>query len=89
MTATRAEARAELVAHLERLGDAGHPAVCHTVPVTERAAWTSDDPAEQRVAADLCRPCPALTACRDYGRAYPKERGVYGAETETDRRRKP
>jgi len=87
MTATRAEARAALLDFLEHLADVGHPAPCRSVPVPERVAWTSDQPAEQRLAATLCQRCPAVTACGEYGRAFPREAGVYGALTESDRRK--
>ncbi|EYR61997.1 MULTISPECIES: WhiB family transcriptional regulator [Actinomycetes] len=88
MTATRGEARAELLAHLEHLADTGYPSPCRAVPIPERAVWTSDTPADQQLAARLCQTCPALAACGEYGTAYPKEAGVYGGLTETDRRKR-
>ncbi|MBO1751718.1 WhiB family transcriptional regulator [Actinotalea sp. BY-33] len=81
------EARAALLEHLDALSAAGHPAVCWTVPLTDRAVWTSDDATDQQHAANLCGPCPALTACRTYGLAHPKEAGVIGGLTEPQRRR--
>lgn len=79
--------RAELLDHLDRLTDAGHPPPCWRVPVAERTPWTSDVPAEQALAARTCRGCPALAACAEYGREHPREVGVYGGRTEWDRRR--
>lgn len=87
MTAQRAADRTELLAHLDRLEDAGHPPVCRTVPIPDRFMWTSDDPADQDAAARLCRTCPAVQACRDFIAAHPREHGVYGGSTERDRRR--
>lgn len=84
--AERTEARRVLLDHFDVLTDAGHPPTCWTVPLPERACWTADDPAEQAVAARLCQSCPALTACREYGTAFPKEYGVYGGRTDTQRR---
>lgn len=78
--------RADLLAHLDVLSDAGHPPVCWTVPMPERSVWTSEDPAEHVVAARLCRTCPAVTACAAYGLDHPKEAGVIGGLTEPERR---
>jgi hypothetical protein len=87
VTAQRAADRAELLAHLDRLDDAGHPPVCRTVPIPDRFVWTSDNPEHQDTAARLCRTCPAATACRDYIAAHPRERGVYGGSTDSQRRK--
>lgn len=53
--------RADLFAHLDALAAAGHLPTCWTVPLADRAIWTSDEPADQRAAARLCGACPALT----------------------------
>jgi hypothetical protein len=76
--------RGELLEHLSTLARAGHVAPCLTWP---EAGWTSDDPAMQRLAASLCGPCAALTACGEYGTANPLEYGVYGARTDSERHR--
>ena len=70
--------RLELLAHLAALADRGHVAPCLIVP---NAAWTADNHAEQCTAAALCRRCPALAPCREYGLTHPTEHGVYGALT--------
>lgn len=76
--------RAALLAHLDTLAAGGHVAPCLTYP---EAGWTSDDHAEQRVAASLCARCPALAPCRAYGLDDPDEYGVYGALTDPARHR--
>ena len=53
------------------------------------SCWTSEDPAEQMVAARACRSCPALPVCRDYGQRHRSEVGVYGALTDYQRRTEP
>ena len=75
--------------HLE-LTNALEAVALSDVPCRASAAaysWTSDDPAEQAVAARACRPCPLVQPCRSYGLAWPREMGVYGALTHTDRKR--
>ena len=75
--------RAELVAHLDTLTDRGHPPTCRT---HTRSWWVSDDPDDQARAAIECRTsCPALTPCREYGLAHPKEWGTYGGLSHTER----
>ena len=80
MTAT---ARGELLAHLASLADRGHVAPCLTLP---GAGWTAEDAEAQQFAAQLCGDCPAIASCGDYGRAFPKEFGVYGGMTDHERR---
>ncbi len=74
--------RADLLAQLVAWAGRGQVAPCATWP---DAGWTDDDRA-QEAAAGLCGGCPALTACRAYGAAWPDETGVYGARTDLDRR---
>jgi len=83
MNAERTEARRVLLAELDRHTNAGRAIPCR---VWQLAGWTSDDEAEQALAARLCPACPALGPCDDYGVAWPKEQGVYGASTEHERR---
>lgn len=84
MNAARVEARRALLAVLAAHEDAGRRIPC--LSVSEAAAWTSDDPDDQTVAARLCGPCPAIEPCRLYGATFPREWGVYGARTNDDRR---
>jgi len=49
--------------------------------------WMSENTAEQRRAAQLCRSCPVLDACRNYAIAAGEKTGVWGATTPADRRR--
>ncbi|WP_428094746.1 WhiB family transcriptional regulator [Demequina sp.] len=72
----------QLVALVDRYRDdtpcrTGHHAPC---------AWfTSDDEREQRAAAGSCAICPVLDACREFGLTHPKEVGVYGGLTTSER----
>jgi hypothetical protein len=88
VTADRTEARRALVDYLQHLEDNGHTPVCWQADPRTQAAWTSDDHTEQATAARACQDCPALTACREYGRTFPRERGVYGGVTERDRKKR-
>jgi hypothetical protein len=78
--------RAELLAHLAALADDGQAAPCLTHP---EAGWTSDDHDQQRTAAALCGPCPALAPCLAYGDAHPKEWGCYGGRPNVERQEPP
>lgn len=79
----RTEARRILLAELDRHVQAGREVPCLT---WRDAGWTSEDDAEQALAARLCPACPAVGACRAYGSAWPKEAGVLGAVLEHERR---
>lgn len=87
LDAAREADRLELLHTLDQ-----HPAEaipCRAVALYVSAAWVAEDDAEQRTAAAACRsrPCPALTACKAYGTAWPLEEGAYGGMTQTERRR--
>lgn len=86
VVAAREAARAVLLATPTGLTARGPVVPCLTVPTADAGCWTSDDPDEQAVAAALCSGCAALTPCRAYGAAWPSEAGVYGGQTEQDRR---
>jgi hypothetical protein len=79
--------RTELLEHLDRLSDAGHPPACWRVPIADRGLWTSEDASQRAVAARICTTCPALTPCASYGVANPDEAGVIGGLSEAQRRR--
>jgi len=79
----RAGARRALLDLLDRHTIAGRVIPCLTGPL---AGWTSDDEAEQALAARLCPACPAVGPCGEYGAAFPLEFGVYSAKTYTERR---
>lgn len=74
-----------LDALLEDVG-ARQPIPCRTGDMAPLGHWTSDEHEDQREAAIACQSCAALTACRTYGIAHPKEAGVLGGLTETERR---
>jgi WhiB family transcriptional regulator, redox-sensing transcriptional regulator len=42
--------------------------------------------ARQQAAKAICRLCPVLMACRAFARADPSLEGIWGGETETERR---
>lgn len=48
--------------------------------------WITTDPDRQQIAAEACRSCPALEACRQYGIDHPAEMGVYGGLPLSERR---
>lgn len=73
---------------LELIQEHGAAIPCRSGGFAATAAWTSNDPDEQREAALACRGCPALTLCRDYALTYPREAGVLGGLTEQDRKPK-
>lgn len=76
--------RAEQRADLRQLQAAVSRADWAT-PCNSSALWISDDPADQEYAAGHCTQCPVITECRNYGLAYPREEGVYGGLTQSQR----
>ena len=86
-------ARTDLLAYLADLRASGRAVPCQQVDPSDRGLWTSDDPEERAFAARLCTGCSGVRACAEYGRAHPREHGVYGGLTTTDRaphrRRRP
>lgn len=79
--------RAELFGYLERLAANGGTVPCRSAFADDAAAWTSSDPLEQSRAAVLCVGCAGVKACDAYGLRWPKEAGVYGGRTESERQR--
>lgn len=75
-----------LLAHLAALLAARRPVPCLDAAPEDRGLWTSEDGEDQAFAARLCLECHGRTACAAFGRAWPKEAGVYGGATERDRR---
>lgn len=61
---------------------------CVSGSILDSAAWTSDDPTMQALAADACLDCPLFAQCRRYGDAHPKEAGVLGGTTWKERNAK-
>jgi len=78
-------ARTRLFSYLERLRANGQPVPCLDIDPHDRHLWTSDDPGEAELAATLCVPCRAARECGEYGRAHPREFGVYGGMTTAER----
>ena len=50
--------------------------------------WTSDDPAERAVAAELCAGCPRIEQCRAFAAENREEFAVWGGRDFTVQRRK-
>ncbi len=80
---------AELSASLVDLRAAGLPVPCMDTSVEVRRAWTSDDHAEQSIAARLCAGCAGLAGCRRFIEDHPDEWGVYAGSTDRERHRRP
>lgn len=76
----RAKHRADLLALQRAVTDLDKPVPCCADP---RAY--SDNRAEQAAVARRCVSCPVIGQCRTYGLAYPRERGVYGGLTFSER----
>ncbi|MBO0900855.1 WhiB family transcriptional regulator [Cellulomonas sp. zg-ZUI22] len=74
----------QLVDHLLTLTAAGRSPLC---VLREDPRFTSHKATEQAAAARTCRRCRALTPCRAYGEANPRDVGVYGGLTERAARR--
>lgn len=74
------------MATLVDLAESGRPVPCMAASVDVAACWTSDDEEQQTYAARLCVGCAGLKRCAEYGAAWPKEVGTYGAMTERERR---
>lgn len=56
---------------------------CQEVPCLGpgRAAWTSDDPADHDLAADLCLLCPIFAVCQRYAEAAQPKAGTWAGVT--------
>lgn len=79
--------RKALLGHLELLEHDGQAIPCRSGGLLATVAWTSDEVDEQRAAARACGACPAVTACRQFGLAWPDLPGTYGGLPEAARRR--
>jgi len=76
--------RERLLAAILTKAEAGEVAPCVEYPA---GGWTAEEHDAQVAAARVCRVCPAIDACADYGIAHPSEHGVYGGMTGGARRR--
>ncbi len=83
---SHAELSATLVVVLRA---AGRPVPCMDTSAEARRAWTSDDHAEQSIAARLCAGCAGLAGCRRFIEDHPDEWGVYAGSVDRDRHRRP
>lgn len=89
MTAEEQKAdRAALVERLIELRETGRRVPCIEATPAVQALWTSEDGEDQERAAQMCVRCAAATSCGQYGTTYPKEFGVYGGATDSERRPK-
>lgn len=66
--------------------DAGRAIPCRTY-TGPRSPWLAEHSQEQRRAADLCAPCPALADCAAYALAIREAAGTWGGMTVQDRGR--
>ncbi|MFC8731569.1 WhiB family transcriptional regulator [Luteimicrobium sp. NPDC057192] len=71
---------------IEELLDDGLRIPCIRSDTRQSAAWLSDNPKRQEIAATQCMGCLAIRECRRYVAKHPKEAGVWGGTTEKDRR---
>lgn len=83
--ADRAAERNRLLGLIAGLADVGVEVPCRDVEI--RGWWTSEDQHEQEAAVHRCRDCPVLAECRTFGRRWPDQFGVYGAETQPQRQK--
>lgn len=80
--------RLRLLALLADLSESGRRIPCMDGTVADVSGFTSEDEAEQQRAARLCVGCAGATTCGQYGTTYPKEFGVYGGATNSERQPK-
>ena len=71
----RAEPLQKLTDDIHGAAEAGLRVPCLS---RHRHLWTSDERAEQDVAASMCLACPALASCRTYADKFPEPAGVWG-----------
>lgn len=81
----RDQARERLLWFLADLRDSGRRVPCMEPERIDVSGFTSEDEAQQQYAARLCVGCAGATTCGQYGAAYPKEFGVYGGATNSER----
>lgn len=58
---------------------------CIALPPETAVLFFADHHTDLAVAREICATCPVLDTCREWGRQH-REHGVWGGETETDRR---
>lgn len=78
---------ATLIDAIDATEGSGERIPCRSGSVASTAVWTSDDTDEQIEAAARCETCPVLAACRTYGLAHVREKGVWGGLTANQRKR--
>lgn len=83
--AERAAERAALLGFLADLRASSRRVPCMALPLADTVGFTSDDEDEQRSAARLCVGCAGATDCGAYGLRWPREHGVYGGATTSER----
>lgn len=81
----RDQARERLLIFLVELRDSGRRIPCMDNERVDVSGFTSEDEDQQRFAARLCVGCAGATTCGQYGVRFPKEFGVYGGATNSER----
>ena len=75
MSASRAQAHAELLDHIGTARDAGLGVPCLEL---DAGAWIDEHPATLAVAARACSPCSVRDECLAYALDHAEETGVWG-----------
>lgn len=81
----RDRAREGLLTFLTDLRESGRRVPCMDGSVADVDGFTSEDESRQQYAARLCVGCAGATTCGQYGARFPKEFGVYGGATNSER----
>lgn len=81
----RDQARERLLTFLADLRESGRRIPCMDGSVPDVDGFTSEDEVRQQFAARLCVGCAGATTCGQYGARFPKEFGVYGGATNSER----
>lgn len=78
MCAAPFDAEREYRSLTERVRETSEAGVAIPCLGPDSSRWTSDDPAEQLAAAELCQTCPLAAQCRSYAVSAGETSGVWG-----------